>query len=662
MMSAAASADVDVEMAGADAEEVFSGEDERRTHSDSTLAPLPVPVHMGLSAKSIRQATVVGISLQQAPGDASDNKTPGTSKAARFAKRSMTNQSLMTSRSGRSMSEADLTEQRSVHYEEFEERAKMSPTACYRLMIASAMLRVIGDVWSSMAWLEYVRFYVLNDIAMLGVLTTFTDSPQYLAQAFIFPFLGVLADRVTRKKVLVAAAWAAVASNFLLVLWPSVEVLVATKVLNLVAEIGTPIREAMLRDLFCKADWEHMNGGSTGIKSRMGIPTSIAVAFAVAVGMGLMKLGDMGYGLPNEYSLHKAQCQGEMFCVPRGQYSWDGHGWHVEGVLRLLMVMGASAVLLDGLVILLFFPETVRADECPEEGDDGTTPGPLRRSLSRTLMKMPKELGGPWNNLRVFATEQLRSLMGIQVVGYIAAAGASSMFLSVYRRLQLDSFQLTVLAISAGPPGFIAMLAVPHIVDRFGDFRGLWVPSRLLGIFATLICCLVTTSSQLVLFIAWPLLSGPAGTFASFSMELLSKLIPPEVQGTYHTGKSFLYRLTQGVFMWPWLLLLQCSDSYPYPLDTLPVWVSLLLGVVSLCLTLRHVRNDPREIVWEGAALDEFWESDYAKGPWYIAHSGRVPRPAPSEAATSEAPSNFGVEETPADAEDGGCSDEIVNV
>merc|ERR1719210_313850 len=140
-------------------------------------------------------------------------------------------------------------------------------------------------------------------------------------------------------------------------------------------------------------------------------------------------------GLPNEYVVHKELC-GERHCVMPGRYSWDGP-WKVDGCLRLLMIMGSTVMTLDAMVVLFFFPETLR----PEHRTTGSVWSFVRSSW--------REMGRPWNNLRVLATPQLRSLMFVRFLSYVVAAGGSGIFLSVYGRFQFDTFTMTVHSVIA---------------------------------------------------------------------------------------------------------------------------------------------------------------------------------------------------------------------
>ena len=56
----------------------------------------------------------------------------------------------------------------------------------------------------------------------------------------------------------------------------------------------------MLRDLFCDADWEAVDGGVTGIKSRMAIVAGVASGVMDVVGMAVLKIGEEVFNFPNE--------------------------------------------------------------------------------------------------------------------------------------------------------------------------------------------------------------------------------------------------------------------------------------------------------------------------------------------------------------------------
>jgi len=494
-----------------------------------------------------------------------------------------------------------------AHVEEFTRRTGMSPQTCYRVVILSLMLRLMGGCWLGMVTIEYARYYVINDLGLFDVIRTATGSPQYALQAFLFPFWGVVADRVSRKKVLVAASLSLSASAWLLTLVPSVEVFIITKVLALVADVGGPIRDAMLRDLFTDEQWESSNGGVTGLKARMFLIGQVAFGVATATGMGLLKLGEWGYGLPNEYTVHKDEC-GERYCISPGQYSWDGP-WQVDGCLRLLMIMGSIIMSLDTFVVIFLFPETIRP-ECR-----------ATRNIWAFMKSSWRELGQPWNNLRVLATEQLRSLMFIRFLGYVVGAGGGSIFLSFYNRFEFDTFTMTLHSVIAGAATWFTTAAVTQIVERYGDLRGIWLPANFLLLCYGFCCAMLPAGHGYMVYAIWPLFAGPSFALGGMAPELLAKLIPSDLQGTFQTGKSFIFRLTMAVFMWPWNQIFVNTRDLAYPLDALPVWISVGLGCVTLVLTVRLLKRDPFQAIKQGKALDAFWETEYANSIWYQRHS-----------------------------------------
>jgi hypothetical protein len=208
-----------------------------------------------------------------------------------------------------------------------------------------------------------------------------------------------MADQLSRRKVMCTAAAASCLAAWLLAVIPSIEVYVVAKLLNLIGDVGGSIRNALLRDLFSGVAWESANGGITGIKSRIAVLVVICSGVAVAVGMGTLRFGDGLLGLPNEYSERKEDCKGQTHCVPRGSFTWHGDGWRIDGSLRLLMIMGASTFTLEALLLCLFLPETLP----PECRKDVGVVAFVRQHYWETFP--------PWNNLRVFATEQLKALM-----------------------------------------------------------------------------------------------------------------------------------------------------------------------------------------------------------------------------------------------------------
>jgi len=497
----------------------------------------------------------------------------------------------------------------SEHIEQFLKYTGMTPDRCYSLVLLSLILRVMGGCWVAMVALEYTRYYVINDLGEVDVLRTLTGSPQYLMQAFLFPFLGVVSDRVSRKKIILASSFCTCLSAWLLTTLPSVEIYIVTKALSLLADVGSPIRDAMLRDIFSADDWENSQGGVTGLRAKMAVMGQVGFGIAMLVGMGIMKIEEMGLGitLPNEYTLHKKDC-GEHYCLTPGHFSWEG-GWAIDGSLRLLMLLASVALSLDVALVAFAFPETLR----PE----------LKMSLRKLVVQHWRELA-PWSNLRVFATKELRMLMSIRCIGYFLAAGGGSIFMSFYTRFEFDTFTMMIHTILAGASTWFVTLAVPRIVERFGDVRGVWVPSVAISLGFGFSCALMPAGYGYLVYVTWPLLAGPSFALNGFAPDLMAKLIPGDVQGTFQTAKSFAMRLSMGIFMWPWNQLFVHTKNLAYPFDATCVWVSIAIGFVMLLLVLRLIRHDPRDAIREGKALDAFLASPYAQSSWYLKHSKSI--------------------------------------
>jgi len=283
----------------------------------------------------------------------------------------------------------------------------------------------------------------------------------------------------------------------------------------------------------------------------------------------------------------------------------------VDGCLRLLMIMGSIVLAIDAIMVICFMPETIR----PEHKTD--------LSLWQFLRSSWRDLGQPWNNLRVLATPKLRKLMGIRELGYIIAAGGTSSFFSFYQRYEFDT--LTMLAISSTSMfvGWLTLAAVPHVVSRYGDLCGIWLTGSGTGaLFAAAMALLHGSVGYYATFLVFPLLGGPSFALNGIAPEVLVKLIPSGLQGTFQTGKSFIFRLTMATAMWPWMGLQVLSKDLPYPFDAIPLILTAALGAVACWLTMRQTKDDPHEAIQNGDALKEFWESDYARGPWYKLHAG----------------------------------------
>jgi MFS family permease len=499
----------------------------------------------------------------------------------------------------------DHAKQRSEHATAFLRRTGMTPDQCFRVVLLCMSLRILAGGWSSMVILEYTRYYIVNDLNVIAAIEASTGSLQCLLKAFLFPAWGVFADTRSRKQIIFAACIASSLSVWLLVFVPSITVLLAIRLLSLVGDVGSTIRDAMLRDLFCDLDWEAFDGGVTGIKSRMALIAGFVTGWMVIIGMTVFKVGEHYFNLPNEYTYRREECTGKMHCVEPGQFSWGG-GWRVDGSLRFLLLVSAVSYTLEAFIVMIMLPETL---------------SPERRRKEKSCHFLQKSCR-PWNNLRVFATPQLRDLLRIRFVHYVIAGGGHAIFMSWYRRNQLDTFTIYSIGMPAGIMACFVVLAVPRIVDRTGDLRGVWVPATIFGIAWGLAIAILPASHWYLSYTILPVFGGVAGGLGGFAQELLAKLIPGDVQGTFQTGKSFVYNLQRAILVWPWLGLLVCSEDLPYPFDMLPVWAALAFAALALFLTILQLSQDPHVAILEGRALEAFWETSYAKGPWFKLHGG----------------------------------------
>jgi hypothetical protein len=279
--------------------------------------------------------------------------------------------------------------------------------------------------------------------------------------------------------------------------------------------------------------------------------------------------------------------------------------------------MGSIVVTLELAVVTLLLPETLK----PEY----KTAGGLW-SFAKQNWHL---FGTPWNNVRVFATTELRGLMSIRLIHYIIGGGGTALFLTWYRRHQPDTFTMYSLGAAAGVTTFGSLFFVSRLVDRYGDLRGIWAPSNAITILFGLGIALVPSH---LFWLCFPVLalSGFGGALTGFTPELLAKLIPPDIQGTFQTAKAFIYDVQKAITMWPWVGLFVISEGYSYPMDALTIWVALGLGMLALALTLKMFAHDPKEAIVEGKALDAYWKTPYVlkavngRSSWYRRHGGRV--------------------------------------
>jgi len=501
--------------------------------------------------------------------------------------------------------------EKAEHVKAFTQRTGMSPERCWHLVLLLLALRVIGDTCRYAVMLEYTRYYVVNDVGMITLLETATSSPQSLFTALTFPMWGLVADRTSRKKVLVLASVVNVAAAWLFVLFPSIWIMVVMRMMSLIGNLTWTIREAMLRDLFSRSEWERKDGGITGIKSKMAVFSTICMGVGGALSMGLLWLGDHGYtGFPNEFSRRRDDCSDE-YCLGPGQQSWDNQGWKVDGSLRLLMVIGTVLLSLETVLLFLIFPETLPPEYVTEV------------SVCRFIWRRRGDFLTPWNNLRVFATVQLRDLLDVRVVQFIIFSGSNALFMSWYRRHELDSNTMLTMGACTMLAGFFITVLVGPIVQIYGDLRGIWMPACVLGLAYAVCAALVPKHLWYLSYGYMFLFMGPGVAFGGFQPDLISKLMPPDVQGTFQTAKVFVCDIQKMIFVWPWMGVMLWSKDMPYPFDCLSIWIALALGVVVLYMTVRQLKHDPKDALMEGTALEPYYNTNYVKGRWYRRHGGK---------------------------------------
>eukprot|EP00413_Alexandrium_margalefii_P005941 CAMPEP_0204513894 /NCGR_PEP_ID=MMETSP0661-20131031/1754_1 /ASSEMBLY_ACC=CAM_ASM_000606 /TAXON_ID=109239 /ORGANISM="Alexandrium margalefi, Strain AMGDE01CS-322" /LENGTH=166 /DNA_ID=CAMNT_0051519089 /DNA_START=57 /DNA_END=554 /DNA_ORIENTATION=+ len=166
---------------------------------------------------------------------------------------------------------------------------------------------------------------------------------------------------------------------------------------------------------------------------------------------------------------------------------------------------------------------------------------------------------------------------------------------------------MTLHSVLAGASTWFMTAAISCLVDRFGDLKGVWLPGKILALLYAVSCPFLPSGYGYMVYAIWPAFAGTSFAFQGMAPELLAKLIPADLQGTYQTAKSFIFRLTMAAFGVPWNQLFVHTHKLQYPFDGIPIWISFFIGIVALYLILRKLRNDPRDAIVEGKALDAFW-------------------------------------------------------
>jgi len=504
--------------------------------------------------------------------------------------------------------------------DQFRERCGVSPQYTFRILVCHVVLWSMSGVLLSLVGLNYTRYYITNDLVVLSRIETYSRIPTSLMKAFLYPFLGGISDRVARRSILLASNVTGLATLLLFVFVPCVPVLLACRLLNIVSDCRGMATYAMLRDLFPTAVWDHEGGGYTQMLATLVLIGNVSTGVAGFAGLVVL------YFVPDEFQQRHTDCSPE-FCTPPGQFGWDSP-WAVDGALRGLALASAAFGTAAVALIAVALPETL-----PPQVTAFTVRGYVRRHW--------RDIARPWDKLRPFSTRLSRVLLADKFLHMVISTGGMHYFWCWARRfktLSSDSLLSATVGAAGTVGGGAALLVVPHLVGRLGDIRGIWLTSDVLTMCFAISVILLPEDMWVLQYGSMLLFAGPGFGLQTSKDGVLGKLMPPNLQATWRTGKNHLYDVQNSFFGFFYQFLFEVSEDMGYPFDVLPILVPVCIGSVAMAMTVYAARYmDPKGAIEEGRALEAFYASDYARGPWYTYHTtgvwprGREPEPLPTK-------------------------------
>lgn len=183
-------------------------------------------------------------------------------------------------------------------------------------------------------------------------------------------------------------------------------------------------------------------------------------------------------------------------------------------------------------------------------------------------------------------------------------------------------------AVLAGIGGFfnlcVAICVLPIMVDKFGDVHGIWIPFLgFLSLQLLLSAILPPSNGNVIGFAIISIVTCPTGLVAG-AEGLLLKLIPMDIQATVKSGRAALLGLVRMFMPFVWYAVYfnvsRCFDI-ANPMRSIHLIFCALMAFCCFALITYNRKLAPHKAFKEGRGLEEFYNSDYAKGPWFQYHS-----------------------------------------
>jgi len=329
--------------------------------------------------------------------------------------------------------------------------------------------------------------------------------------------------------------------------------------------------------------------------SIIGFMNFLVMVAALVVALVMMVL------LDSEYNEVKDLCPDGERCIPIGQYSMHSY-WGVDGVLRLQAIIGLFFAIVAACITTFVLPETLP----PQHRSYGSTWEFIRNKW--------KAFAKPWESCQVFATPQLRCLIGTSILHQVTKIAFVSAGLALIERHDVQAKELGALYVAAAIGSLPTFCIAQCLVPRCGDLWAVWVPGGILSCIAVSFSIFSPKGFWAVIVAVAVSISGPAGVLLIQKDGLISKLTPPDTQATWRGAKNFMFHILNAVFIFPLAGLLHVCKKWSYPFDMAPAMVSFAACLASALLSLYMAVNmNPKKTIDDGQALEEFYASPYAK-------------------------------------------------
>ena len=215
--------------------------------------------------------------------------------------------------------------------------------------------------------------------------------------------------------------------------------------------------------------------------------------------------------------------------------------------------------------------------------------------------------------------------MIILICSYILATTGEIGFAWMQEKHGIDSGSRGIIAFIEGFFNLIVAICVlPIMVDKFGDLYGIWIPLLIfLSLKLLLNAILPPSNGNIIGFAIISVVTCPTGLGAG-AEGLLLKQIPMDIQATAKSGRAALLGLIRIFMPFVWFALYfnvsRCFDI-ANPMRSIHLIFCALMAFCCFALITYNRKLAPHKAFKEGRGLEEFYNSDYAKGPWFQYHS-----------------------------------------